>query len=119
MIQEDVKLTKLTTHTPEYLGVSDHVWPYLGGAEGGGEGILIGMIDTGINPNHPSFSNNGTLKKLSHFKGRCDTGPGFPLSACNGKIVGAQLFARAAIAAGDFNATRDYSSPLDSDGHGR
>jgi subtilisin family serine protease len=119
MIQEDVKLTKLTTHTPEYLGVSNHVWPYLGGPEGAGEGILIGMIDTGINPNHPSFSNNGTSKKLEHFKGRCDTGPGFPSSACNGKIVGAQLFARAAIAAGDFNASRDYESPLDSDGHGR
>ncbi|KAJ4746492.1 Subtilisin-like protease SBT2.5 [Rhynchospora pubera] len=118
MIQEDIKLTKLTTHTPDYVGVSNYVWPYLGGAERAGEGVLVGMIDTGINPSHPSFTNNGTFRRLSHFKGRCEEGYGFPLSACNGKIVGAQLFARAAIAAGDFNATRDYASPLDSDGHG-
>ena len=40
-------------------------------------------------------------------------------SFCNGKIVGAQHFAKAAIAAGAFNPDIESASPLDGDGHGR
>ncbi|XP_074264740.1 subtilisin-like protease SBT2.6 isoform X1 [Silene latifolia] len=124
-VHEDVKLAKLTTHTPDYLGIPSGVWPTLGGARSAGEGIVIGMIDTGINPSHPSFASypsfgaNGSMNGYTgKFKGKCATGVMFPFTACNGKIVGAQYFARAAIAAGDFNATRDYASPYDADGHG-
>ncbi|KAL9242756.1 hypothetical protein vseg_016725 [Gypsophila vaccaria] len=124
-IHEDVKLAKLTTHTPDYLGIPSGVWPVLGGARSAGDGIVIGMIDTGINPSHPSFASipsmgaNGSINGYTgKFKGKCATGDMFPITACNGKILGAQYFARAAIAAGDFNATRDYASPYDADGHG-
>jgi hypothetical protein len=41
------------------------------------------------------------------------------LTFCNGKIVGAQHFAKAAMAAGAFNPDIEFASPLDSDGHGR
>ncbi|GMH28827.1 hypothetical protein Nepgr_030670 [Nepenthes gracilis] len=54
----------------------------------------------------------------SKFKGNCAVGDQFPSAACNGKIVAAKYFALGAIAAGDFNATRDYASPFDADGHG-
>lgn len=120
-MHEDMKMVKMTTHTPDYIGISAGVWPYLGGAERSGDGIVIGMIDTGINPSHPSFANlrPQPASNLTRFKGRCELGDEFPLEACNGKIVGAQHFARAAIAAGDFNATSDYASPFDADGHGR
>ncbi|KAF8412909.1 hypothetical protein HHK36_000881 [Tetracentron sinense] len=125
-IHEDIKMVKLTTHTPEFLGIPTGVWPTLGGARNSGEGVVIGMIDTGINPNHPSFSrqsfqgsNGGARSTGSKFKGKCAAGEGFPQTACNGKIIGAQYFAHAAIAANDFNATRDYASPFDADGHGR
>ncbi|KAA8525979.1 hypothetical protein F0562_007921 [Nyssa sinensis] len=124
-IHEDVKMEKFTTHTPDFLGIPSGVWPTLGGAKSSGEGVVIGLIDTGINPFHPSFSNqsspvnsNGVLTKSSKFKGKCAVGDQFPPTACNGKIVGAQYFARAAIAAGEFNTTRDYASPFDTDGHG-
>ncbi|XP_021768053.1 subtilisin-like protease SBT2.5 isoform X2 [Chenopodium quinoa] len=124
-IHEDMKMEKLTTHTPDYLGIPTGVWPSLGGARSSGEGMVIGLIDTGINPNHPSFSNLPSLRTKgsmddysTRFKGKCSSGERFPFTACNGKIVGAQYFARAAIAAGDFNATRDYASPYDADGHG-
>ncbi|MFQ6625114.1 hypothetical protein Gotur_004020 [Gossypium turneri] len=120
-VHEDVKIEKLTTHTPDFLGIPAHVWPRLGGVEGAGDGIVIGFIDTGINPNHPSFmtsSSSGFLNSTK-FKGKCDTGELFPSTACNGKIVGAQYFAHGAIANGEFNATRDVSSPYDADGHGR
>ncbi|KAL2490010.1 Subtilisin-like protease SBT2.5 [Forsythia ovata] len=125
LIHEDTKLQKLTTHTPELLGITTGVWPALGGDMLAGEGVVIGLIDTGINPFHPSFTNEastatgsaGIFTKIK-FKGKCSTGEQFPPSACNGKIVGAQYFARAAIAAGEFNSTRDYASPFDADGHG-
>ncbi|KAJ4826548.1 hypothetical protein Tsubulata_039607 [Turnera subulata] len=124
-IHEDIKMEKLTTHTPYFLGLPAHVWPTLGGVESSGEGVVIGVIDTGINPFHPSFQTrpsrglNNITKYNSKFKGKCVSGENFPPEACNEKIVGAQYFASAAISAGDFNATRDYASPFDADGHGR
>ncbi|KAF5181763.1 Subtilisin-like protease SBT2.5 [Thalictrum thalictroides] len=126
IFHEDIKMKKLTTHTPEYLGIPSDVWPSLGGAESSGERVVIGMIDTGINPNHPSFSTSSSVQTdrirrrstSRKFRGICQTGERFTEAACNEKIVGAQYFSRGAIAAGDFNATRDYSSPFDADGHG-
>ncbi|KAG8382450.1 hypothetical protein BUALT_Bualt05G0078500 [Buddleja alternifolia] len=121
-IHEDVKMQKLTTHTPDYLGISRGAWPALGGSSVAGEGVVIGLIDTGINPLHPSFTTSNILftnKKVnSKFKGKCTTGEQFPELSCNGKIIGAHYFARAATAAGEFNSTRDYDSPFDADGHG-
>ncbi|PSR93488.1 Subtilisin-like [Actinidia chinensis var. chinensis] len=117
-IHEDIKMEKLTTHTPDFLGIPSGVWPTLGGAGNSGEGVVIGLIDTGINPYHPSFAATAKLIKSSKFQGKCTTGDNFPSTACNGKIVGAHYFARAAIINGEFNATRDYASPFDADGHG-
>ncbi|KAJ4951118.1 hypothetical protein NE237_027950 [Protea cynaroides] len=120
---EDIKMVKMTTHTPEFLGIPTGVWPTLGGAPNSGEGVVIGMIDTGINPQHPSFisqlSGVSPQSNRTKFRGICTTGNGFPQTACAGKIAGAHYYARAAIAAGDFNITRDYASPFDADGHGR
>ncbi|CAI9095604.1 OLC1v1031592C1 [Oldenlandia corymbosa var. corymbosa] len=120
-----MKMQKLTTHTPDYLGIANGVWPKLGEAATSGEGVVIGLIDTGINPSHQSFmieslteASKGIFSRPSKYKGKCDIGDQFPPLSCNGKIVGAQYFSRAAVAAGEFNATRDYASPFDADGHG-
>ncbi|PIN09246.1 Tripeptidyl-peptidase II [Handroanthus impetiginosus] len=121
-IQEDIKMEKLTTHTPDFLGITTGTWPALGGSTAAGEGIVIGLVDTGINPFHLSFTTPQTttdiFMKNTKFKGKCEGGEQFPLSACGGKIVGAQHFARAAIAAGEFNSTKHFASPFDADGHG-
>nr|CAB3487821.1 unnamed protein product [Digitaria exilis] len=121
LIQEDIKMVKTTTHTPNYIGASG-VWPLLGGSEHAGDGVVIGMIDTGIDPKNPSFvsSNMSSQAKspLASFKGICRAGNRFPADSCNGKIVGARWFARAAQESGEFNATIHYASPYDSDGHG-
>ncbi|CAN1333846.1 Subtilisin-like protease SBT2.5 [Linum perenne] len=120
-VHEDIKMQKLTTHTPDFLGIPNGVWPSLGGAGNAGDGVVIGLIDTGINPLHPSFATGSSSRfnSTTKFKGKCVTGARFPKSYCNGKIVGARYFTRAATAAGDFNATRDFMSPFDADGHGR
>ncbi|KAK1306088.1 hypothetical protein QJS10_CPA10g01023 [Acorus calamus] len=109
-------MEKLTTHTPDYLGIPSSVWPLLGGAPHAGEGVVIGMIDTGIDPNHPSFDDKGQRPKQGGpnggFNGTCETGRGFPRGVCGGKIAAARYFARGAIANGDFNASRDYATPV-------
>ena len=113
-------MQKQTTYTPSYLGLPDGAWKAAGGPMNAGEGIVIGIIDTGIDPTHPSFSDNTTrpYPNSSHYRGSCEVAIEFPLGSCNRKLVGAQHFAEAAIASGRFNATIDFASPLDADGHG-
>ncbi|GJN02183.1 hypothetical protein PR202_ga19507 [Eleusine coracana subsp. coracana] len=117
LIQEDVKMAKMTTYTPNFIGATE-VWPLLGGAENSGDGVVIGMIDTGIDPKNPSFVTSQPKPAPANFKGACRTGNRFPQGSCNGKIVSASWFARAGLATGEFNATIHYASPYDPDGHG-
>uniref|UniRef100_A0A0D3FYJ3 Subtilisin-like protease n=1 Tax=Oryza barthii TaxID=65489 RepID=A0A0D3FYJ3_9ORYZ len=119
LIQEDIKMAKMTTYTPRYIG-ANVVWPLLGGAEKAGDRVVIGMVDTGIDPSNPSFLSTSDQAKPppASFKGTCQTGERFPPDSCNGKIVGARWFARAGQATGEFNATMHYASPYDPDGHG-
>jgi hypothetical protein len=41
-----------TDATPAFIG-ADQVWPSLGGSATAGEGVKVGVIDTGIWPEHP------------------------------------------------------------------
>lgn len=118
-VERDWKVKRLTTHTPQFLGLPTGVWPTGGGHAKAGEDIVIGFVDSGIYPHHPSFSSHtepyGPLPK---YRGKCEVDPDTKRSFCNGKIIGAQHFAKAAIAAGSFNPSVDFASPLDGDGHG-
>ncbi|XP_024362590.1 subtilisin-like protease SBT2.5 [Physcomitrium patens] len=118
-VQKSYKVFKSTVHTPEYLGLPKGVWSQCGGPTGAGEGMIIGIVDTGIDPTHPSFTARGQKPygPLRKFRGRCDVGPGFPRGSCNGKIIGARFF-NAAAKKGGFNASLHFASPLDGDGHG-
>ncbi|KAL2928833.1 Subtilisin-like protease SBT2.5 [Bienertia sinuspersici] len=90
------------------------------GQDKAGEDIVIGFIDSGIYPLHPSFATHDAERygPVPKYKGKCEVDPDTKKSFCNGKIVGAQHFAKAATAAGAFNPSVDYASPLDGDGHG-
>ncbi|KAL2338678.1 hypothetical protein Fmac_013124 [Flemingia macrophylla] len=118
-VERDWKVKRLTTHTPQFLGLPTGVWPTGGGFDRAGEDIVIGFVDSGIYPHHPSFATHtepyGPVPK---YRGKCEADPDTKRSYCNGKIVGAQHFAQAAIAAGSFNPSIDFASPLDGDGHG-
>lgn len=119
-VEKDMKVKKLTTHTPQFLGLPTGVWPTGGGFDKAGEDIVIGFVDSGIYPVHPSFStyNSEPYGPLPRYRGKCEIDPVTKRDFCNGKIIGAQHFAKAAIAAGAFNPTIDFASPLDGDGHG-
>ena len=121
-VSRDWKVRKLTTHTPQFLGLPTDVWPTGGGYDRAGEDIVIGFIDSGIFPHHPSFASHHTSVPYGphpSYKGKCEDDPRTKLSFCNGKIIGAQHFAEAAKAAGAFNPDVDFASPMDGDGHGR
>ncbi|KAJ0524930.1 putative cucumisin [Helianthus annuus] len=119
-VDRDWKVRKLTTHTPQFLGLPTGVWPTGGGFDRAGEDIVIGFVDSGIFPHHPSFQNTITepYEPLSRYRGKCENDPDTKRSFCNGKIVGAQHFAKAATVSGAFNPEIDFASPLDGDGHG-
>ncbi|KAA8544818.1 hypothetical protein F0562_019591 [Nyssa sinensis] len=117
----DFSVKTATTHTPQFLGLPQGAWAQEGGYESAGEGIVIGFIDTGIDPTHPSFSDDISENPYpvpEHFSGICEVTREFPSGSCNRKLIGARHFAASAITRGIFNATQDYASPFDGDGHG-
>ncbi|KAF2304591.1 hypothetical protein GH714_034536 [Hevea brasiliensis] len=92
----DFSVRTATTHTPQFLGLPLGAWVREGGYETAGEGIVIGFIDTGIDPTHPSFADDVS-----------DNSYQVP-----------RHFSASAITRGIFNSTQDYASPFDGDGHG-
>ncbi|MDP0947110.1 hypothetical protein, partial [Klebsiella pneumoniae] len=58
LVELDRGVRKMTTYTPEFLGLVKNNNDYKYNYSGGGDGILIGFVDSGIYPTHPSFSNN-------------------------------------------------------------
>lgn len=119
----DFSVRIATTHTPDFLGLtsSNGAWAQAGGHDFAGERVVIGFVDTGIDPTHPSFSDTFTEKIYPvppNFSGVCEVTPDFPSGSCNRKLLGARHFAASAITRGIFNATKDYASPFDGDGHG-
>ncbi|GFP82313.1 subtilisin-like protease [Phtheirospermum japonicum] len=91
-----------TTHSPHFLGLQEKkgLW----GAENLASDVIIGIIDTGIWPEHPSFSGSGLSPVPSRWKGKCQAGPKFAASKCNRKLIGAGAFFK--------------GSARDSQGHG-
>lgn len=60
-------------HTLAYLGLPGGAWKEESDAMNVGQGIVIGVLDTGIDPTHPSFSDK-TLKpyaNATHYRGSC------------------------------------------------
>ncbi|KAL4292150.1 hypothetical protein GQ457_14G011450 [Hibiscus cannabinus] len=117
----DFSVRTATTYTPEFLGLSNGAWSQEGGYGTAGEGIVIGFIDTGIDPTHSSFADDVSDHPYpvpDHFSGICEVTRDFPSGSCNRKLVGARHFAASAITRGIFNSSQDYASPFDGDGHG-
>jgi subtilisin family serine protease len=98
-----------------FLGLRDGLWARLGGPDHAGEGVVVGFLDTGVYPEHPSFADPG-LPPPAGWTGTCQEGEAFPAALCTGKLVGAKWFAdgfgRRRVAEQDFLSARDSA------GHG-
>ena len=122
---EDTLLQLDTERSPQFIGAPT-VWNALGGQESAGEGVVVGILDTGIWPEHPSFSDPDPSGKAyaappaswtgatCQFSGGTNPGPAF---TCNNKLIGAQRFmatyeAVVGLDPGGFTTARD------NEGHG-
>ncbi|MFD1505838.1 peptidase [Georgenia yuyongxinii] len=121
-VTPDVLRQPDTADSPDVLGLTGRkgVWDQLGGTKdlrkGAGSGVIVGVLDSGIRPEHPSFADKG-MPKPKGWRGTCDTGAA-PRSTfrCSNKLVGARYFVQGFGAEG--LATYESLSPLDVDGHG-
>lgn len=101
-----------TTHSPRFLGLS----PEMGFWRDSnfGKGVIVGVLDTGVSPSHPSFSGEGMPPPPSKWKGRCE----FNASSCNNKLIGARSFDLGATAIKGSSSPAAVTPPIDEDGHG-
>jgi subtilisin family serine protease len=137
-VTPDEMVNQDTSTTPHFLGLdaTGGLWDQLGGAPGGkktagpGEGIIIGVIDSGIWPESKSFTDrdaNGNLiyQQISGFHGKCDSAenvidPTWDANRCNRKLVAAQHFNAGWGGDAALEADRpwEFMSPRDYNGHG-
>ncbi|MCE7951475.1 MAG: hypothetical protein DYH18_10290 [Xanthomonadales bacterium PRO7] len=101
-------LRPMTDAGPEWIG-ADKLWnaQVPGVAATKGEGVVIGIIDTGISPSHPSFAATGPdgyaiANPRGHFYGLCASAQ----ATCNNKLIGIYDF------------TDEGTKGIDSVGHG-
>jgi subtilisin family serine protease len=110
-----------TDNTPTFLGLNSAggLWSQLGGQGRAGEDVVIGVVDTGIWPEHPSFANtNNSYRGVpAGWTGTCENnGEKWNKNLCNGKIIGAQFYLTGFTKQGIVKD--DFKSPRDADGHG-
>ncbi len=104
-VRPDFKRYLQTDRGPLWIK-ADQVWNGTAtGVANRGEGVVVGVIDSGINRTHSAFAGAGISNPLGGFRGYCASTP----SACNTKLVGLW----------DFTANANgLADPADTDGHG-
>jgi hypothetical protein len=126
-VQQDSLAQPLDDNT-SFIGATA-VWPSLGGPDTAGSNVVVGIIDTGIWPEHPMLAPGSLPAPSGGLKG-CQFGDGSdtahlgPTFACNNKLIGAYAKTATYMAlvgadANEFcnNATH-VCSPRDPEGHG-
>ncbi|HYX90356.1 MAG TPA: S8 family serine peptidase, partial [Myxococcaceae bacterium] len=125
-VEKDTIRQMDTSTTPSFLGLTapDGLWnPPLNLK---GENIIIGVIDTGIWPENPSFSDRtgtnpaGVPGKLAYhhipgWHGKCARGEAFNASHCNQKLIGARFYLAGRSTP---PLPHEFLSPRDFNGHG-
>jgi len=114
-----------TDSSPRFIG-TPAVWSALGGRESAGQGIVVGVLDTGIWPEHPSFADPDPAGKAypappASWSGTaCQFGsvvPGDDTFNCNHKLIGARRFMATYDAVVGL-LPEEFPSARDDNGHG-
>lgn len=120
-----------TSSTPSFLGLdkAGGAWQKLGGVGSAGENVVVGILDGGIWPEAPAFSDKVgnqvgsglpayTKLPYSQWKGICTYGQEFDKGDCSNKIVGARWYIDGFGGPGATDPAINYYSPRDQGGHG-
>jgi subtilisin family serine protease len=127
-----------TTHTPQFLGLTapGGLWSQVdaNSIPVKGENVIIGMIDSGVWPEDPSFGDkiDGSNKPVAYFqagtqnygpapvkfKGICQVGEGFTAAMCNNKVIGARFYIAGFNSGGGTLTSFEYRSPRSGGGDG-
>ncbi|MCA9927014.1 MAG: S8 family serine peptidase, partial [Anaerolineales bacterium] len=113
-----------TDNSPSFIGALS-AWHELGGQEAAGEGTLFASLDSGVWPEHPSFSDpdpagNGYPPAPATYPcefGNISWNPDDAPFTCNNKLVGAYVFLDTYKALTGLTAS-EFDSARDDDGHG-
>ncbi|GFP80303.1 subtilisin-like protease sbt3.3 [Phtheirospermum japonicum] len=110
-----------TTRSWDYLGVPND--PPHRNNTGGGDGVIIGVLDTGIWPESKSFNDDGLSGIPPAWRGTCKSGDQFNATKhCNKKLIGARWFVDGLIAESgrsvNLTAFGEFLSARDAVGHG-
>ncbi|MEW5249117.1 S8 family serine peptidase [Microbulbifer sp. 2201CG32-9] len=132
-VWEDRLLKPHTDSTADFLGLTRFPSPWLWGITG--ENVVVGVIDTGIHPEHPSVADIATPRRGNRghsipygsvpesFTGEgCDFGnidfnPEDAPFTCNNKLIKAKSFSEAFRSRTEL-ADHEFLSARDPDGHG-
>ncbi|HMN28665.1 MAG TPA: S8 family serine peptidase, partial [Caldilineaceae bacterium] len=121
-VYPDQLLQLNTDVSPGFIGAPT-VWSALGGQGSAGEGVIVGVLDSGIWPEHPSLSDPDPSGKPYAPKSgtyACDFGSAVPGDApftCNNKLIGAYRF-MATFQAVQTLLPNEFRSARDDNGHG-
>uniref|UniRef100_A0A0D9W226 Peptidase S8/S53 domain-containing protein n=1 Tax=Leersia perrieri TaxID=77586 RepID=A0A0D9W226_9ORYZ len=105
-----------TSRSWDFLGMDYRQPNGLLGKAKYGEDIIIGVLDTGITPESPSFTDDGYGPPPSKWKGICQVGPSFEAKSCNRKLIGARWYIDDDILSS--MSKNEILSPRDVEGHG-
>ena len=116
----DVLRHKTTENSPTFLTLDGPAGPWATGFDG--EGVVVGVIDSGIWPEHQSFADDGSYASPPVSAPPCEFGnighnPNDAPFTCNNKLVGARqmLTTYRALIGADPD---EFDSARDDDGHG-
>lgn len=107
-----------TANTPAFLGLTSPEGQHTLNIKG--EDVIIGVIDTGIWPENPSFADDNSYSDPVSlgWQGSCDIGTDEEF-ACNNKLIGARYFDASFKSQYDVQySLGEFDSPRDADGHG-
>ncbi|KAL6902340.1 hypothetical protein ACP4OV_005216 [Aristida adscensionis] len=121
-VRADRRVELHTTYSYRFLGLNfcaAGAWA----RSGFGRGTIVGVLDTGVWPESPSFDDRGMPPAPARWGGVCQGGEHFNATNCNRKLIGARFYSRGHRANYPANPSEavsllEYVSPRDAHGHG-